>query len=229
MESTKRANAIGVANLSARHDARREIIALAKRKLEGVLTQKSPMYGNFKVAESAIGDMAEYGAPPDYYYFSKGMPYVVAAVEQNMIRIVEVMHRHGLDVRASGPEGENIISMDIKENRGAHVKMLLDFGGDSKAVQNGIPAIIDAEFYHEACGDSKAVIRQLKDAGADIMAVDKFGRDILIVAVEHNNLERMKELMAMGAVLTERCRNFAADRGMDISSLRNAALLRNNP
>ncbi len=201
-------------------------IAAAKQNLESVFTEKHALYGNFDSANSSLKSMKEYDARPEDYYFDSSMPYVVASVAHGLIRITALMHEYGLDMRAIGPEGENAISMDIKENRGINVKTLLEMGCNPNAVQKGTPAIVDAEFYHEECGDSKSVVRYLKENGADINALDKFNRNALIIAIEHGNANRAIELVEIGAVLTKECMAFAKERDFDIASVQSAALLR---
>lgn len=201
-------------------------IASAKQKLESVFTVRHALYGNFEAADSSLKIMRDHNARAEDYCFDGGIPYVVASVAHGLIRITTLMHEYGIDIRTEGPEGENVISIDIKENRGINVKTLLGMGGNPNAVQKGVPAIVDAEFYHEECGDSKSVVSYLKESGADINALDKFNRNALMIAIERGNIERAIELVEIGAVLTKECAALAKERNFDIALLQGAALLR---
>lgn len=238
MENTKDANErstirlrhapLGVRKVEALSLNDRHSIETARKILLSTLANKkgNPLYGDFEAADKALANMNRHNALPCHFIDrDNGMPYVVKSVAEGLIRITEAMHVHGLDMRASGPKGENIIGMDIKENRGVNIRRLLDWGGDPNAVQRGTPAVVDAEFYHEECGDSKTVVDILCRYGADINMPDHFNETALKVAVRHMNTMRISDLLRLGAVPTEDCVALALEVGMQETAGRLKALV----
>jgi ankyrin repeat protein len=148
---------------------------------------------------SAVGDadvvafLLEHGADPNIASVECGRTALLAAAMNRQAAVVDLLLAHGADMNARirHYNHSGVLEWAVGNVDPVVARSLLNAGAP--------PSFYRFGFSIDGGAAAREVVRLLVEHGADINEIDDWGRTPLMWAVEHADVETVREMIALGA------------------------------